>query len=596
MLKVILGAVLILFSGFLLQGGDHDCPAYPSSKWSFDPDKLAEKAGFQAMMTVRLAAALPGADVFGATPRQNFIDDYIFNKLEAEGVSPANLAGDEEFMRRVTIDLTGRPPDAEQLRLFLADQSTTKRTRLIDDLLNSEAFVDRWTFWLGEMIRNTTSYPNISTDGRNALHYDLRAAVESNKPYNALVSELIRGEGNSRKDGPVNFVLRNYSAADPIQDTWDDYTANVMSAFLGIPSLCVSCHDGARHLEPINTYLAQRKRREFWQQSAFVSRMVITRIPLDPFGRNAQFEIYDKPAGAYNVNTRGNLGQRPFRSGGPYIPAYMLTGERPANGNYRAELARILTSDIQFARNAANRVWAHLMAVGIVDPVDGFDPARYSTQASHPELLDALALDFKENGYNLRHLIRRIVTSSAYQLSVRYPGTWREGYRRLFARKLVRPLEAEEIHDSIIQATGMRTLYFIDGFNNPVTWASQLPDTNEPRRSADATNFLNVFGRGNRVDSLRSPDSSILGSLSLMNSSFVTTKITAQGSSAVARLLQMQYTDEQFVDALFMQTLSRMPSAEEKRVALSRRGRNRTEWAEDMQWALLNKLDFLFNY
>ncbi len=591
-----LGAILILCSGFLLQGGDHDCPEYPNSRWSFNPDTLARKADYQQLMTLRLTESVSRADLIGAPPRQNFIDDHIFGRLAAEGVQPANLASDEAFMRRVTIDLTGRPPDYERLRGFLADQSTTKKDRLIDELLSSEAFVDRWTFWLGEVIRNTTAYPTITMEGRNALHFYLRDAIQNRKPYNRIVSELIQGSGSSRTNGPANFVLRNYSTADPIHDTWDDYTANVMSTFLGIPTLCVSCHDGARHLEPINTYLSQRKRREFWQQSAFVSKVAITRIPLDPVGRNFQYEVIDRPAGAYFVNTRGNAGQRPLRSGGPYTPVYMLTGERPANGNYRAELGRILTSDIQFARATANRVWAHLMSVGIVDPVDGFDPNEYATQASHPELLNALARDFTENGYDLRQLIRRIATSSAYQLSVQYSGTWNENYRRLFARKLVRPLEAEEIHDSIVQATGMRSLHFIDGFNNPVTWASQLPDTNEPRRNGEAVNFLNVFGRGNRVEGIRNPESSILGTLSLMNGTFVTAKITAQGSSNVSRLLQTQTADDLFIDALFMQTLSRLPSADEKRIALSQRGRNRTEWAEDLQWALLNKLDFLFNY
>jgi hypothetical protein len=274
----------------------------------------------------------------------------------------------------------------------------------------------------------------------------------------------------------------------------------------------------------------------------------------------------------------------------------MLTGERAASSDYRAELARLMTSDIQFGRAIANRVWAHLMGVGIVDPVDGFDPAHYQTQASHPELLDALAVDFMQNGYSLRRLIRTITTSTTYQLSVHYPGTWQESYRTLFARRLVRPLDAEEIHDSVLQVTGIQNLYFVDGFERPLSWAMQLPDTNEPRRSNDALSFMGVFGRGNRFDIGRTSDSSVLGSLSLMNSTFVTNKVAGQGSSSVARLLQTQLSDEELLDRLFLQTLSRKPTAEEKQAAIARRGMSRTEWAEDLQWALLNKLDFLFNY
>src|SRR5207237_8550993 len=134
-------------------------------------------------------------------------------------------------------------------------------------------------------------------------------------------------------------------------------------------------------------------------------------------------------------------------------PVYMFTGERAASSDACGELARIMTSDPQFSRAIANRVWGHLMGVGIVEPVDGFDLERYETQASHPELLNALAQDFVQNGYSIRRLIRTIATSTTYQLSVRYPGVWSENYRRLFARKLVRPLDAEEIHDSVMQAT-----------------------------------------------------------------------------------------------------------------------------------------------
>ena len=105
-----------------------------------------------------------------------------------------------------------------------------------------------------------------------------------------------------------------------------------------------------------------------------------------------------------------------------------------------------------------------------------------------------------------------------------------------------------------------------------------------------------VFNRGNRFDTMRTSDSSVLGSLSLMNSTFVTNKITAQGSSIVARLLQTPTSDSDILDRLFLQTLSRRPTAQERQAAMARRGKSRTEWAEDVQWALLNKLDFLFNY
>jgi hypothetical protein len=139
-------------------------------------------------------------------------------------------------------------------------------------------------------------------------------------------------------------------------------------------------------------------------------------------------------------------------------------------------------------------------------------------------------------------------------------------------------------------------MYLVDGLDQPVSWAMQLPDTNEPRRHNDALAFMNVFGRGNRFDVTRTSDSSVLGSLSLMNSPFITNKVAGQSSSNVARLLQNPMTDESVLDQLFLQTLSRRPTAGEKQAVLDRRGKTRTEWAEDIQWALINKLDFLFNF
>src|SRR6059036_2643599 len=218
--------LVVLSAGLVLKGSDHDCPAYPASRWSFNPDTLENQAQGQDLMTMRLALSVPDASFAVSLTRQNFIDEFIFNRLAAEGVEPAGLASDEEFMRRVTIDLTGRPPDVDQLLSFLADQSTNKRERLIDSLLNSDDFVDRWTFWLGELVHNTTASGNVSVPGRNALHQYFHDAMQNNVPFNTIASDLIRASGNSRTNGPANFVVRSYSQGDPVQDSWDDYTAN----------------------------------------------------------------------------------------------------------------------------------------------------------------------------------------------------------------------------------------------------------------------------------------------------------------------------------------------------------------------------------
>jgi hypothetical protein len=219
---------------------------------------------------------------------------------------------------------------------------------------------------------------------------------------------------------------------------------------------------------------------------------------------------------------------------------------------------------------------------------------RTRTQASNPELLDRLSRDFIENGYDIRQLMRRITSSSAYQLSAAYPGEWHEQYSRLFARKLVRRLDAEEIHDSIVQATGVQELYKIQGLAEPVAWAMQLPDTNEPRDST-ALLFMKSLGRGNRTYTPRDSGNSILGSLALANDSFVLNRISAEAGTNLARLL-LQDSDDQVIENLFVQSLSRFPKREEIFAARRRPGQNRVQWVEDLQWALINRLEFVLDY
>jgi hypothetical protein len=561
---------------------DHDCPAYPSSRWSFAATTLKQQASARERMLM-LVNAFP-TDFANIPARQNFIDDHIFDRLQSAGIPSAPLAGDAQFIRRVTIDLTGRIPDADRVRRFLQDQTTDKRTALIDELLASPAFVDRWTAWFDDLLKNTSSYSTVTVSGRNALHQYIHRSLEQGKPYSQLVTELLHGQDSS--EGPANYILRTYSPGDPVQEFWDDLTANVTATFLGVQTLCISCHDGAHHLEPINTYLSRRLRSEFWQQSAFFSRMVVT--------QNDAYSLRDKSDGAYTTEIIGYQGQRPTRTGGPYDPRYLLTGEKASSDDYRAELSKLLTADFQFARTFVNRIWAHFMVVGIVDPPDAFDLDNYAAQASDPNLLDALAHDFIDNGYDIRQLMRRITSSSAYQLSSAYSGDWQEQYARLFARKLVRRMDAEEIHDSIVQATGVQESYAVDGFAQPVTWAMQLPDTNEPHDTS-ALLFMKSLGRGNRTYTPRDSTNSILGSLALANNAFVSSRIDAQTGVVLKTLLQ-QDTDDQLIEDLFVQTLSRLPKPGEIAVARRQSGHDRLRWAEDLQWALINRVEFALDY
>ncbi len=192
-----------------------------------------------------------------------------------------------------------------------------------------------------------------------------------------------------------------------------------------------------------------------------------------------------------------------------------------------------------------------------------------------------------------------IAKSSAYQLSSTYPGTWDASYVPYYARKFPRRLDAEEVHDAIVKATGVIPTYTINGSTLPaVNWAMQLPDTSEPRSNNAVVQFLNSFGRGDRNTTFRRSDSSVLQGLNMMNNAFINTRIhQTNAGSRVQTLLAQSVIPEIIVRQLVMNTLSRPATADEVAVytGMFQLQGNRAA-AENLQWVLLNKMDFLFNY
>jgi hypothetical protein len=214
-----------------------------------------------------------------------------------------------------------------------------------------------------------------------------------------------------------------------------------------------------------------------------------------------------------------------------------------------------------------------------------------------------MALWFQQSGYNLRLLMMTIAKSNAYQLSSSYAGEWKADYVPYYARKFVRRLSAEEIHDAVVTATGIVPSYTMD-YNGSlwawpaVGWAMKFPDTSEPRSNGTVQQFLNTFGRGNRDGSMRDSSGSILQALNMMNHSFVTGRIhNNNNGSNVQYILRATTNQTTIVDHLFVSTLSRPATAEERAAGLAMmRQLGNQRAAEDIQWALLNKLEFIFNY
>jgi hypothetical protein len=586
---------------------DPYCPAYSANQRTAF---LQSEVRLKAFRDFSAARARKGRSAYAYTlaSEDNLIDRHIFGKMQSDGVDSAPQAGDTEFVRRVYLDLTGRIPTVDQAVAFLNDDNSGKRTALIDNLLASDPYIDKWTLFFGNIFQVTSGYYQfISIQSRNRFHDYLRDYIAADRSWADVARELITAAGNSFEAGPANFIVRSEQQSEPIQDTWDTVTDSATIAFFGAKSLCISCHDGRRHLEQIDLFLAPRKRTDFWRMSAFFSRTNITQVAADTNNRSWGFLLSDLPNGGYNSWVDpNNPGPRPARYGGPYNPAFLLTGEAPQSGAYRKEFARMLTANRQFARAAVNYLWAAMFTRGIVDPPDKWDlaridptnppPAPWTLQPTHPELIEALATEFINSNYSVKHMVRLMATSRAYQLSSQYPGTWIPAYEPYFARHISRRLQAEEVYDAVAQATMTVTPMNLEGYAAPVYYATQLPDTTEPRNDGTIFNFLANFGRGDWWNNPRNSSSTIVQALFMMNDFSVNFRDFTNRSTRTAWILSQSMNDTDAVNNLYLAALSRYPTADEMAILKQARTGSRDQWLADIQWALLNKLDFLFNH
>jgi hypothetical protein len=569
--------------------------------------------------TERLTKGMP-ADAAARVPRRNFIDQHIFGKMERDGVAHAPLASDREFFRRVTLDLTGRIPTAGDLRDFLADTSPDKRARLIDRLIGSPAFVDKWAYYYMDLIRANGKMGR----GVQLFHYMLKESLANDRPYDDLARALISASAKSNLVvAAVNPIVREHVEGKPGQvehgddlrkvhqmDTHDELSILFGKVMLGVNLSCIACHDGAQHLEKVNVYLSRKKRVDFFRQAAFFGN---TRYIPHVERSEAQMGHFIVDDLAPGYDTRGDSMLRIKRFGGASTPKFLLTDEVAKSGvEPRAELARMLTSHPQFARATVNLFWSKLMGFGIVEPVDEFDLARqdpanlppgWDAQPSHPELLDALAAHFRKNNHSLHTLFRTICNSSAYQLSARFPGEWSDNYTRYYARKYARMLGAEELHDSITIATdrpgsfgGGRRRQVLNDEDPPGPTVSMAMQSSMPRSSGELKSFMQAFGQANRGAPAQPVRPSPLQPIMLMRSSVVNDRVLAAKDSRVQRLLGSYQDDGKVVEELFLSTLSRQPTPEEKAFAVAQMAKNRVEGAQNVQWALLNLVEFLYNF
>lgn len=574
---------------------------------------------------------------FAKAPAPDSIDYYIQQDLKANQVTPADKTDDYTFIRRITLDLTGRIPTAERVTSFITDNSLDKRAKLIDELLAKPEWVDKWTMYYGDLYRNNANNvagPQRRAEGRNAFYKYIHDALAANKPYDTIATELIAAQGGNNYDqanGQINWIIGGVVGGGPQQDIFDQQTTNVAEQMLGITHMnCLLCHNGRGHLDTLNLWASQTTRFQAWQLSAFMAHTWPVRKkivdPNMPQNNNFFFWAIDKYTTDYQLgSTTGNRPARAYVGTGTnqvkvVNPTYLFGGGKPNPGeDYRTALARFVTADPQFARATVNYMWAQFFGRGIVDPPDQFDPARldasnpppapWTLQPSNPALLDALSKHFIASGFDIKALQKEITSSETYQLSSAYNGTWDITYEKFFARKFVRRLWSEELHDAVTQATNSIPSYNINGFSKdstvysvvspgfgPVSYAMQLPDV-VGMPGGSITTFLDTFLRGDRDVNPRRQDGSILQALDMMNDSFVETRVKATLPKGLLNG-SINLPNPQLVNVLYLNTLSRKPTDMEMNTAIQKLTStgNRPAAAEDLFWALFNKVDFIFNY
>jgi hypothetical protein len=353
--------------------------------------------------------------------------------------------------------------------------------------------------------------------------------------------------------------------------------------------------------------------------ASFFSRTTMSRTSVNPDVFVPYYwGIATNPAirNDYTLNT--TTGNRPARNPmgtqTTVPPTYLFTGVKPAAGeDYRTVFAREVVADPLFPKAAVNYVWEQFFGLALVTPTDGFDPDRldpdnppteegWALQPTNAALLRDLAADFVANKYDVKKLMRQMVLSDAYQMSSRYPGTWDPNWEPLYARHFVRRLWGEEVHDALVQTSGLTPSYDLSrtypGLSRTEAWAMRIPEPlTTPDRGGAVSRFLDAFLRGNRDDEERRPDGSISQALALMNDPLVLTRIRGTGNANLLLQKNLSKTDDELVSTLFLTVLSRVPTEAERTAALAQlKAGARTTQAEDLLWSLYNKVDFLFSY
>ena len=485
--------------------------------------------------------------VWKELPANNFIDDLVARKLQRTKTLPSQLCTDAEFLRRVSLDLTGLPPTADEVRGFLADtrDSRIKRDEVINRLVGSDEYVEHWTNKWADLLQVNRKY--LAVEGAKAFRKWIRDQVAANTPYDQFAYTILTASGSNR-DNPAASYYK-------IHRTPEDTMENTTHLFLGIRFSCNKCHD-----HPFEGWV----QNQYWETAAWFARFGLKKDPASgkkEIGRTAVeagkplYEVvFEKDDGEVLHDETGavTLPRLPYKS--HYVAA--------PDASRREHIARWMISpdNEYFARSYVNRMWGYLLGPGLIEPLDDI---RAGNPPTNPELLAALTDAFIDSGFDVRHLVRTICSSRTYQMSIR-TNKWNEDDTINYSHARARRLPAEVLYDALHLVTGSQSKF--PGVP-PGTRAAALPDVGV----RESSGFLAKLGRPPRESACECERSSGMQFgpvMALVSGSTVDNAIN-DPKGDVARLVAEEKDDAKLVDELFMRILNRSADKREINKALA---------------------------
>lgn len=492
-------------------------------------------------------------------PEHNFIDQLVDEKLKQLQILPSGLCSDDEFLRRAYLDVTGRLPTTDETQAFLNDVTPEKRTRLIDQLLDSSDYASFWTMKLADVLRANSG--KLNPEGVAKFNRWLYQSVLTDQPFDAFAKELLTAKGNTYENPAANYWKASREPSDATEST--------VQLFLGIRIQCAKCHN-----HPF----------ERWSQDNYYGIGAA-------FVRVGRKKTSDKDEEVIFTSAGGEVTQP--RTGKQMKVHLLLKGDVdvPPEQDRRAVFADWLAAPDNpfFAKAAVNRVWGHLLGRGIVDPVDDF---RDSNPPSNPRLLEELAKQFGQNGFSRKWLVKAIMTSHTYQRSSR-TNDFNKNDEIYFSHATTRMLTAEQLLDGICAVTSV-----------PETFPNMPPGTRATELAEPPTDnyFLKIFGQPQRemvCECERSSDSNLSQALQMINGPTVHNKLRADNGRINTMIAAMK-SDDEIIAQLYVAGVCRTPTTEELKTAkahIAASGEaNRRQALEDIGWAVLNSKEFLFQH